>query len=354
MPSSVTIAAGNSANSFTIITGSVINFTSANIVASTSGTDTTKSAWLTIFPDPNADVVLLSVSPSVSGTTGGNSIPATLFLNGNAPAGGAVVTLASSNTAAQVPASVRVPGGQGWATFTITTSPVAAETSVTITGNYRTIQSTVITVLPGPKNTGLRSATSNAADSGGDSNGFETSPGNAHGDDTASAVDTDSGTVSSTSCSSSGRDRHRYFNYGLALSSDATINGIEVRLDSRVDSTSGSPRMCVELSWDGGASWTTPLTSPTLSTSMTSRTLGGTANTWGRSWTPADLSNANFRVRVTTVANSTVRDFTLDWIAVRVTYQGGSAEPRRRHAPPPSDTTTSVGVLLRVQLLVPR
>ena len=188
----------------------------------------------------------------------------------------------------------------------------------------------------GPKNTGLRSATANAAESGGDGNGFETSPGNAHGDDTANAVDTDSGTVSSTSCTSTGRDRHRYFNYGLALSSDATINGIEVRLDSRVDSTSGSPRMCVELSWDGGVSWTAPLTSPTLSTSMTSRTLGGAANTWGRSWTPADLSNANFRVRVTTVANSTVRDFTLDWIAVRVTYQGGSSEPP---PPPPPDTT---------------
>ena len=65
VPSSVNIAAGNSANSFTITTSSVINFTSANIVASTSGTDTTKSAWLTIFPDPNADVVLLSVTPSV-------------------------------------------------------------------------------------------------------------------------------------------------------------------------------------------------------------------------------------------------------------------------------------------------
>jgi hypothetical protein len=337
VPSSVNIAAGNSANSFTITTSSVINATSANIVGSTAGSNTTKDTWLTIFPNPNADVVLLSVSPSVSGTTGGNSIPATLFLNGNSPPGGAVVTLTSSNTAAaQVPASVSIPGGQGWANFTITTSPVAAETSVTITGNYRATQSTVITVLPGPKNTGLRSATANAPDSGGDGNGFETSPGNAHGDDTANAVDTDSGTVSSTSCTSTGRDRHRYFNYGLALSSDATINGIEVRLDSRVDNTSGSPRMCVELSWNGGVSWTAPLASPTLSTSMASRTLGGAANTWGRSWTPADLSNANFRVRVTAVANSTVRDFTLDWIAVRVTYQGGSSEPP---PPPPPDTT---------------
>jgi trimeric autotransporter adhesin len=338
VPASVNIPAGNSANSFTITTSSVINATSANIVAATSGSDTIKSAWLTIFPDPNADVVLLSVTPSVSGTTGGNSIPATLFLNGNSPPGGAVVTLTSSNpAAAQVPSSVSIPGGQGWANFTITTSPVATETSVTITGNYRTTQSTVITVLPGPKNTGLRGPAANAIDSGGDGNGFQTSAGNAHGDDSANAVDTDSGTVSSTSCTSTGRDRHRYFNYGLALANDATVSGIEVRLDSRVDNTSGSPRMCVELSWDGGVSWTGPLTSATLSTTMTSRTLGGPANTWGRSWSPTDLSDENFRVRLTNVANSTVRDFTLDWVAVRVTYQGGSSEPP---PPPPTDTTT--------------
>jgi hypothetical protein len=53
---------------------------------------------------------------------------------------------------------------------------------------------------------------------------------------------------------------------------------------------------------------------------MTTRTLGGATNTWGRTWTPAELSNANFRVRVVNAADSTSRDFSLDWIAVRVTY----------------------------------
>jgi hypothetical protein len=77
----------------------VINATSVSITASTSGSNTTRTAWLNIGPDPDADVVLLSVSPSVGGTTGGNSIPATLFLNGAAPAGGALVTMTSSNPA---------------------------------------------------------------------------------------------------------------------------------------------------------------------------------------------------------------------------------------------------------------
>jgi hypothetical protein len=339
VPASVTIPAGNSANSFTITTGSVINATSVSITASTSGSNTTKTAWLNIGPDPNADVVLLSVSPSVSGTTGGNSIPATLFLNGNAPAGGAVVEMTSSNSAAaQVPASVTIPGGQGWANFTITTSPVTTDTSVTITGNYGVTQSAVITVTAPPRNTGLRGPTANAVDSGGDGNGFDTTPANAHGNDTANAVDTDSGTVSSLTCTSTGRDRHRFFNYGLAVPVDATINGIEVRLDSRVDSTSGTPRMCVELSWNGGVSWTAPVATANLSTSMTSRTLGSIADQWGRTWTPAEFSNANFRVRITNLANSTARDFTLDWVAVRVTYQGGG-EPPPPPPPLPTDTT---------------
>jgi hypothetical protein len=101
----------------------------------------------------------------------------------------------------------------------------------------------------------------------------------------------------------------------------ATINGIEVRLDARADSTAGSPRICVQLSWDGGASWTSALQTGTLTTSEATYTLGGAANTWGRAWGSADLSNANFRVRVINVASNTSRDFSLDWVAVRVTYQ---------------------------------
>jgi hypothetical protein len=324
VPASVQIAEGNSTNSFTITTSPVMNMSSAQITAQSGSV--TRDAWITVFADPNAGAMLNSVTPSVSGATGGNSIPATLFLTKNAPAGGATVTLSSSNpAAAQVPASVTIPAGQGFQGFTITTSPVTADTPVTITGTYGVSQTATITVLAGgggggATNTGLRNPTANAPDSGGDGNGFESSPANAHADDAASAVDNNSGTASSTSCTSTARDKHRFFNYGITIPSGATVKGIEVRLDSRVDDTAGSPKMCVELSWDGGISWTAPQATATLTKSMTTRTLGGAANTWGRAWTAAELSDANLRVRVTNVANSTARDFSLDWIAVRVSY----------------------------------
>jgi hypothetical protein len=337
IPSTVQIAAGNSTNSFTAGTRAVTNMTSAQISAQ-SGSET-RTAWVTLFADPNAAVTLNSVTPSVSGTTGGNNISATLFLTGNAPTGGAKVTLSSSKSAAaQVPASVTVPAGQGFQGFTITTSPVTADTLVTITGTYGASQTATITVLApaggggsGGTTTGLRSPTANAADSGGDGNGFESNPANAHGDDAASAVDNNSGTSTGTSCTSTGHDRHRFFNYGIALPTGASVQGIEVRLDSRVDSTSGSPKMCVQLSWDGGVSWTAAQATSTLTTTMATRTLGGAANTWGRTWTASELTDANFRVRITNVAASTSRDFSLDWIAVRVTYQGGTPAPD----PPP-------------------
>ncbi len=57
-------------------------------------------------------------------------------------------------------------------------------------------------------------------------------------------------------CDDPGKDKHRFSAYGLTLPAGATITGIEVRLDAKANAPAGSPVMCVELSWDGGATWT--------------------------------------------------------------------------------------------------
>jgi hypothetical protein len=177
------------------------------------------------------------------------------------------------------------------------------------------------TTQAGPSNTGLLNPTANAAvtSGSGDNNGFQTNPANAHTDGGGVAVDTDSGNGTSTSCSSNRKDRHIYRDYNI--SPGATINGIEVRLDAFADSTSGTPRMCVQLSWDGGATWTAAKTSANLTTSEATYLLGGATDTWGRTWSSSNFSNTNFRVRITNIASSTARDFSLDWVAVRVYYQ---------------------------------
>jgi thermitase len=172
--------------------------------------------------------------------------------------------------------------------------------------------------VPPPGDTGLRGPTANAAAGGGDGNGFQLNPANAHTNDGSFAVDANSGSGTSTSCTSSSKDKHVFRDYAFSIPSGSTIKGIEVRLDARVDSTSGSPRICAQLSWNGGSSWTAAKSTATLGVAEGTHVLGGATNTWERTWAVADFSNANFRVRVIPVSSSTSRDFSLEWVAVRV------------------------------------
>ncbi len=170
--------------------------------------------------------------------------------------------------------------------------------------------------------TGFKSPTAQAAvtSGSGDNNGFQTNAANMLTDDGLYAVDTNSGTNTSTSCTATQKDRHVLSNFGFSIPAGSTIQGIEVKLNSRVDSTTGAPKVCVQLSWDGGATWTSTITSATLATAESMYTLGGVTNTWGRTWTNTNFDNANFRVRLVMVASNTSRDYSLDWVGVQVRY----------------------------------
>ena len=94
-----------------------------------------------------------------------------------------------------------------------------------------------------------------------------------------------------------------------------------MQLEARVDATSGSPKMYVQLSWNGGVNWTAAKATATLKKTDTLYTLGTASDTWGRPWSAVELEDTAFRVRITNVATSTARDFSLDRVAVRVTYR---------------------------------
>lgn len=187
--------------------------------------------------------------------------------------------------------------------------------------NWESADTSVVSAQATPS-TGFSNCTANYAvtSSSGDNNGFQTSPSNACADDASYATDTDSGTSTTATCSSTSKDRHVYYDYDLNVPSDATVTGFAVRLDAWADSTFGSPFMCVELSWNGGANWTSAKSSSTLGTSQAPFILGNSSDDWGRTWSPSEVSNSNFRVRITNVAASTSRDFFLDWVAVNVAY----------------------------------
>jgi hypothetical protein len=99
-----------------------------------------------------ASVSLSSLSVNPTSVTGGNSSTGTVTLSGPAPAGGAIVALSSSNTAAaKVPPDVTVAAGATTATFAVSTSAVAASTTVTVSAAYSgATRSASLTVMPAP------------------------------------------------------------------------------------------------------------------------------------------------------------------------------------------------------------
>jgi len=169
--------------------------------------------------------------------------------------------------------------------------------------------------------------TANAAvtSNAGDNDGFETTPANAYDDDADNAVDTNSGLNDNATATGTGTDKHDYYNFGMDTipSTSGTIDGITVRADIAVDSTRDSPFTAIRLSWDGGTSWTTEKEQTLTGTAETTYTYGGAADTWGRTWSGSELTDANFRVQVIngdTKLQNSLHDFSLEYIVVSITF----------------------------------
>jgi hypothetical protein len=95
---------------------------------------------------------LAGIALNPASVVGGATSQGTASLTSAAPAGGAVVTLSSSNmSAATVPASVTIPAGAFSATFSVSTASVTASTSVTISGAFGgATRNATLTVTPPP------------------------------------------------------------------------------------------------------------------------------------------------------------------------------------------------------------
>ena len=183
----------------------------------------------------------------------------------------------------------------------------------TYTDQAQNTGNTIATASCFTGDTGFLNPNAEAADTGGNGNGFELNPTSAFADGGGYASNMNNqGTT--------GGDRHRFYQYAISFTEGCTVKGIEVRLDWWLDNLAGAQGLDVELSWDGGTSWTSAKSDPTESKTEHTALLGGSADTWGRAWTAADLSDANFRVRLTCKSTNNIRDFFLDWVPVRVYY----------------------------------
>jgi len=144
MPTSVTVAEGQTSASFTVATSAttLAGFSRPYLVdIQAAYGDTVQTAILAV--NPPVYVTSLAVAPG--NLTGGDPATGTVTLNSAAPAGGALVTLASNNAAASVPANVLIPAGQRSATFAVQTSAVATFTTVTLSATYGSVIPATVT-----------------------------------------------------------------------------------------------------------------------------------------------------------------------------------------------------------------
>lgn len=98
-------------------------------------------------PPVSSSIAALTLDPAR--VRGGGAVLAVVTLAAPAPAGGAVVALASADAArAAVPASVTVPAGATTAAFLVATRPTRRDASVTITAGGGGAASAIVTVVP--------------------------------------------------------------------------------------------------------------------------------------------------------------------------------------------------------------
>ena len=154
----------------------------------------------------------------------------------------------------------------------------------------------------------------------GDNNGYQYNAWDGCDYGSGYASDDNSGNSSSTSCTSTGKDRHIFedFNLSSDISSPTAITGLELRFDAWATGTS-TRMLCIDVSYNGGSSWTS-FGSFNIAGSETSYYMGNSTNLTGQGLSSSDFNNSNFRVRVTMVSYSTSTDFRMDVVAAKVHY----------------------------------
>lgn len=124
-------------------TQAIVKIISTDVFGNT-GADVSDNPFTIIgsapLPTPTPALSILTLQPSA--VDGGQSVHAYVQLSGAAPSGGAVVSLASDNTAASVPATLTIPAGLQSAVALVTTKTTSATTTATITATYNGVSIT--------------------------------------------------------------------------------------------------------------------------------------------------------------------------------------------------------------------
>ena len=129
VPATITMPGNTAWMQFQLQAGQVTTPTPVTITATLNSGSA--SAQFTLQPPS-----LKSLTISPSSISGGAQPQGIVMLNGQAPAGGALVTLTSNSPSVSPPASVVVAAGDFSASFPISSSTVTANTTATVTASY--------------------------------------------------------------------------------------------------------------------------------------------------------------------------------------------------------------------------
>jgi len=145
VPATVTIASGALSATFSVTPASVAASTDVTITASYASV--TKQAVLTVTPPVLTD---LSVRPATVQGSSSVQVTGTVTLSAPTPIGGVTISLSSSmSTMVTVPATVTIPAGATFATFTVNHYGVTAKINVTISATQGNLTKTApLSVTP--------------------------------------------------------------------------------------------------------------------------------------------------------------------------------------------------------------
>ena len=150
------------------------------------------------------------------------------------------------------------------------------------------------------------------------------SPGTAHAPNGQWTDPTNAETSDDADATGTAGQAQGYSDFGFGIPTASIIIGIEVQVEAHSSDAGGDCELHVELSGDGGTSYPTAAKVAVLSGSDVVYVLGGLEDLWAGSWSVANLSDANFVVRVTAVDPNGCEDLaitSLDHLQVNVFYK---------------------------------
>jgi hypothetical protein len=108
---------------------------------------------------------------------------------------------------------------------------------------------------------------------------------------------------------------------GFSIPANATIAGITVEWDRKVNTASNTADNAVRLVKAGSIETTDRSSGSTWQTGLNYIQYGGTSDLWGDTWTPSDINSAGFGAAISAKTTSAVnRTFSIDWVRITVYY----------------------------------